>query len=196
MKLVASALLTVLLACSSASPAEPTPSGGPVVGPADAHCGALAQVTSVYACPGGISGRSLAITVRPSHTPDAGLAAYGATMFGTQGGDDDCKYDLGWSADAVRRDADVIFTLNATARATHAPLTGARPSAEVYLDDTHPAPNSGQATTETAPGRFTIGPVRFDRPGRWTVRFHLFEQCADLTADSPHGHGAFFVDVP
>jgi len=30
----------------------------------------------------------------------------------------------------------------------------------------------------------------------WTVRFHLFEECSDAPADSPHGHGAFFFTVP
>jgi hypothetical protein len=32
--------------------------------------------------------------------------------------------------------------------------------------------------------------------GRWNVRFHMYEQCSDLTEDSPHGHITFFVDVP
>lgn len=195
MRLVAPILLAVLVACSSSSPAEPAPSGGPAQGPADTHCGARVQATSVYSCPGGVSGKSLGLGTHPTHAPDAGLGTYGPTMFGTQGGDDDCKYDLSWSA-AIQRDADVTFTLSATARGTHSPLTGARPSAEVYLDDTHPAPNSAQSSSETAPGSFVIGPLRFDRPGRWTVRFHLFEQCAGLAADSPHGRGAFYVDVP
>ena len=38
--------------------------------------------------------------------------------------------------------------------------------------------------------------VRFDAKGRWTVRFHLHEECADEAPDSPHGHIAFFIDVP
>jgi hypothetical protein len=32
-------------------------------------------------------------------------------------------------------------------------------------------------------------------PGKWSVRFHIREDCLD-GADSPHGHGAFFINVP
>jgi hypothetical protein len=37
--------------------------------------------------------------------------------------------------------------------------------------------------------------VRFDASGKWTVRFHFSADCADAV-DSPHGHVAFFVNVP
>ena len=40
------------------------------------------------------------------------------------------------------------------------------------------------------------GPVQFDAPGQWTVRFHLHDNCSDEPADSPHGHAAFFIGVP
>ena len=76
------------------------------------------------------------------------------------------------------------------------PATGANVDIEAFLSDTHPAPNSGVHTTEGPPGTYHIGPVRFDAKGRWTVRFHLHEDCADEAADSPHGHVAFFLDVP
>ena len=33
-------------------------------------------------------------------------------------------------------------------------------------------------------------------PGKWTVRFHFNEICCDVNSDSPHGHAAFFVNVP
>jgi hypothetical protein len=39
------------------------------------------------------------------------------------------------------------------------------------------------------------GPLRFDQPGRWVVRFHFYESCNDSEV-SPHSHVAFFVDVP
>jgi hypothetical protein len=42
---------------------------------------------------------------------------------------------------------------------------------------------------------FQGGPLRFDRSGRWVVRFHFYEDCNDGES-SPHGHIAFFVDVP
>jgi hypothetical protein len=28
------------------------------------------------------------------------------------------------------------------------------------------------------------------------VRFHFYEDCLDLLPDSPHGHAAYFIDVP
>jgi len=36
----------------------------------------------------------------------------------------------------------------------------------------------------------------FDKSGRWVVRFHFFESCSDVPDDSPHGHVAFYIDVP
>jgi hypothetical protein len=41
-----------------------------------------------------------------------------------------------------------------------------------------------------------VGPIVFDQPGKWVVRFHFFENCDDLVEDSPHGHAAFYVQVP
>jgi hypothetical protein len=75
-------------------------------------------------------------------------------------------------------------------------VTGAGLDAEVFLTDKHPAPNSMQATMESGGGSYTIGPVVFDESGTWTVRFHIFENCFDTLPTSPHGHAAFFVDVP
>jgi hypothetical protein len=46
------------------------------------------------------------------------------------------------------------------------------------------------------PGTYSVGPVRFDQAGRWFVRFHFYETCSDAPEDSPHGHVAFWVDVP
>jgi hypothetical protein len=40
------------------------------------------------------------------------------------------------------------------------------------------------------------GPVIFDAPGDWTLRFHLHEECDDTLDDSPHGHAAFHITVP
>ena len=50
-------------------------------------------------------------------------------------------------------------------------------------------------TTETSPGNYTIGPVKFDAAGNWNVRFHFHDECTD-SEESPHGHVAFFVKVP
>jgi hypothetical protein len=49
--------------------------------------------------------------------------------------------------------------------------------------------------TSTA-GTYTLGPLRFDKKGKWTLRYHIRGDCVDLTEDSPHGHVAFFLDVP
>jgi hypothetical protein len=51
-------------------------------------------------------------------------------------------------------------------------------------------------TTETQPGVYTIGPHILDQSGKWYVRFHLFGSCEDTEETSPHGHGAFWVNVP
>ncbi len=88
------------------------------------------------------------------------------------------------------------FTVTAATLADGQPATGANIIAEVYLNDVHPAPNSGQATTEEAGGVYNVGPILFDSAGTWTVRFHLHEDCQDATDDSPHGHAAFFIAVP
>lgn len=191
-------LWLIVPACSSneddgtPSPSLTGPVGGAAAGPSDAHCGTAVQTTSVYACGVSITGKSLG----PQHEPDASVGDYGATMYGTQGSDDACKYDVTWSSTPIRKNVDVTFTINVTARTTRAPVMGAAPDAEVSLGDTHPAPNSNAATNETAAGQYTLGPIHFDEVGRWTVRFHFFEGCVDLTPDSPHGHAAFFVDVP
>jgi hypothetical protein len=162
--------------------------GGPVAGAADTHCslpdgGSRAQPTSQASC-------ALAAGA------DAGTTDYGAPMYNSEADDDDCKYHLKFTATPVYENTDVNFTVTATTKSDGLPATGANLDAEVYLDSTHPAPNSGQHTTESPPGTYKIGPVRFDKAGQWTVRFHLFEQCLDSVPDSPHGHAAFFIDVP
>jgi hypothetical protein len=45
-------------------------------------------------------------------------------------------------------------------------------------------------------GVYEVGPITFDQSGTWVVRFHIFEDCSDAPADSPHGHAAFYLDVP
>ncbi len=123
-------------------------------------------------------------------TPD-----YGPTLSGTEGDDDDCKYHVKWQSTAVSENADVTFQIVATVKKDGSPLAGAKPYAEIYLNETHPAPNTAVATTETTPGTYTIGPVRFDAAGTWNVRFHFHDECND-SEESPHGHAAFFVKVP
>jgi hypothetical protein len=169
-----------------------------VSGPADSHCGATVQSTSAASChPDGGGGGIV--------TPGGG---YGATMDDSAGSDDNCKYDVSWMATTVVENQNVYFQVKATNRTDHSPLTGAAPFAEIFrLQDANPGPsvNGNQTPTETSPGTYVIGPVQFDEPsdagtsttpGYWTVRFHFFETCADVLPTSPHGHAAFYLDIP
>jgi hypothetical protein len=172
-----------LLACGSSNEG---PTGGPVSGAADTHCresdgGVRVQPVNPASC--------LATGA------DAGTD-YGPTMYNAEADDDDCKYHLKFTNTPVRRNTNVNFTVTATVKATGAAATSANVIAEVYLNDTHPAPNTNQKTTEQGGGNYVVGPVQFDATGQWTVRFHLHENCSDEPADSPHGHGAFFINVP
>lgn len=182
----AGAVLAVLvLAANCGAPCSKP--GGPASGSADSHCGSMSQPTSQASChPAADAGLPMS---------DGGTE-YGGPMFGSEGDDDDCKYHLRWTASDVCENHDTTFDLTVTAKSDGSPVTGAQPDLEVFLDDTHPAPNSGMHATDHGGGKYTVGPVRFDASGRWSVRFHLFEQCADLLPDSPHGHAAFYVDVP
>jgi hypothetical protein len=177
-------VVSVLLAVACAG--NSGPAGGPVAGPVDAHCtladgGMQAQPLNPASChlTGGI-----------------GTVDYGPTLHGSEADDDDCKYHVSFTSTPVYENTNVTFTLVATEKATGKPATGANLVAEVFLSATHPAPNSGQKATESPPGTYQIGPVRFDAKGQWTVRFHLREECTEASTDSPHGHVAFYLQVP
>jgi hypothetical protein len=134
--------------------------------------------------------------------------AYGSTHFNTEGNDDDCKYQVSYSATPICENNGTYFIVNASyltrtdADGGLAPLTGASTFAEVCLSSTHLGPTANnrpptgsQVVVEGPPGTYTIGPVEFDAPGDWTVRFHFNEYCCDVADDSPHGHAAFSVTV-
>jgi hypothetical protein len=125
----------------------------------------------------------------------AGTTEYGDTLFNAEGDDDDCKYHVAWTSTAICENTNVTFGLKVTAKVNGSPVTGATPDLEVYLTDTHPGLVSNQASQETSPGNYTIGPVQFDTKGQCTVRFHLFPTGCDQPT-SPHGHAAFYVNVP
>jgi hypothetical protein len=215
--LVAAAAVTT--ACSSTPGASGAgaggaghagPPGGPVAGPADAHCGAKVQPTSAAACHmppgagggtagtgGGMAGMGAGGHSMHGMSGMGGMVmSYGPTLPNAEGDDDDCKYHVKWTSTDVYEDTDVTFTVVGTRKEDGAPLAGADPIAEVYLDDTHPAPSTAAKATEGPPGTYSISPIRFDAPGRWTVRFHFHPECSDMTPDSPHGHAAFYVQVP
>jgi hypothetical protein len=175
------------------------PVGGPVPGAVDSHCndpdaGLIVQPTSTSSC-------------HPTNV-DAGTdtgCGYGTTMFNDEGDDDDCKYHVTWDSTEIRKNEPVYFTVSAVHRTDFSPLTGANTITEVFVQSdpnnpcgsTHPAPNSNPTTTETFPGTYLIGPILFDTSSnQWVVRFHFHEECADLLPDSPHGHAAFYINVP
>jgi hypothetical protein len=125
---------------------------------------------------------------------DAGMVELPGGRPGDEADDDDCKYHVKFTNTCVAQNLDVTFTVTATVRGTNAPLTGAATRPEVFLGASHVSP-SHPTTTENN-GVYTIGPIRFDRPGIWTVRFHFFEDCDDTVEDSKHGHVAFLINVP
>jgi hypothetical protein len=129
---------------------------------------------------------------------DGGLAAsdYGPTMYGSAADDDDCKYYVSWTANPIKENADTTFTVTALRLADMMPATCAGIRPDVSLSINHGVPAPANPSTEIAPGIYQVGPIKFDAPGVWTVRFHLFEECDDGPADSPHGHAAFYVQVP
>jgi hypothetical protein len=193
---------SVLVAACSSKTSDTGSSGGvgatstaaAVAGAADTHCAGQPVVVV-----------DEAVCHNPPADPDAGatptdggampMAEFGATLYNSEGDDDDCKYHAKWQSTTVALNTDVTLSLNVTTLSDNKPLTGAKPYAEIYLSDTHGAPNTPVATTEVAPGSYTIGPVRFDARGTWTVRFHFRSDCDD-SPTSPHGHVAFFVKVP
>jgi hypothetical protein len=131
--------------------------------------------------------------------PDGCAAAYGDTLYNSSGNDDDCKYQTGWTSTPIVRNGNTTLYFGAVHTVDGTPASGAAVAAEVYLPSAnHPSPSGEPVGTETPPGSgaYTIGPVVFDQPGLWTVRFHLHEDCADLLPDSPHGHAAYYINVP
>jgi hypothetical protein len=181
-------VIAVAFACSSGGPSGPT--GNTVIGPLDTHCtladgGVIAQETDPDAC-------------HPPGSEDAGTAEYGPTRYNSESDDDDCKYHVRFSSTAIRERQDVNFTVTATRKTDGTLVTGANVITlpDVFLSETHPAPNTRRTTSEGPPGTYKIGPVRFDAPGRWTTRIHLYEECADVLETSQHGHAAFYIDVP
>ncbi|HEY1696064.1 MAG TPA: hypothetical protein VGG39_28050 [Polyangiaceae bacterium] len=217
--------VVLALACSSKSSggnggtcASP---GSAASGPADDHCdapdgGQIVQVTTVAGCTddggaggggddGGATGDDGGSAGDDGGAVDAGDIGncgdddYGATMYGTSGSDDDCKYNVSWTSTPICENTDVYFTVTATYRTDGSPLTGANARPDIVLDCTHSIPNTpkpADPSPENSPGVYTVGPVSFDKPGRWVVRFHFNETCLDIADDSPHGHAAFWVDVP
>jgi hypothetical protein len=116
-------------------------------------------------------------------------------MYGSEGDDDDCKYHVRWSSTQLCQGGDVYFTVTLTNKSDGKPVTGATPSPDLAIGDVHPGIIEHAKSVEESPGTYKVGPVGFDQSGHWTVRFHFFGDCSDAQ-ESPHGHAAFYVDVP
>jgi hypothetical protein len=116
---------------------------------------------------------------------------------GTSNNDDDCKYKVSFTYDCVQKGmpGTVFLVSLKSSTMNNAPVPGAEPYIEAFLNSTHPA-GGNNLGTEPTPGNYKIGPIVFDQSGKWTVRFHFFPTCSDIPEDSPHGHAAFFIDVP
>jgi hypothetical protein len=219
--LIFSALNALLVAsgCSSDSaPASDTSApGGPVTGALDDHCeGQPVGVADPAACSTPMSPDDEGAGGAGDETAAGGTGGaedcnaahdtgYGATLYNADGDDDDCKYRVSWTSTPIRLNQDVTFTVSAHSKADNSPLEGlttgenALSQVELYIPCVPghfpPFSNSNAKISETAPGVYSAGPIRFDMPGRWVVRFHFYESCLDQET-SPHGHIAFFVDVP
>jgi len=198
-----------LVACGSTPNADAGPGDGgpamcgapgmPSVGAADTHCDpGIVQPTSQASCAG--------LDVDAFTDVDAGVpdCEYGAPLFGASGDDDDCKYHFAWSSTPICQGrAGVFFTVVVTSKVDGSPVTGADMRAETFIPGgtacdaipMHTGPNSFVHLREGPLGTY-VGPIEFDHTGEWNVRFHVFESCSDVPAESPHGHVAFRVTVP
>jgi hypothetical protein len=203
--------------CSSA--------GGPIAGANNEHCvvAGVQQVQVTGKCEGisdaaapaagddssgggDDSGGGDGSAVDAGDNGECGEPGYGVTNYGTSAADDDCKYDVSYKATSICQKQNVYFTVTTKKRAgadggpslsDEAPLIGASVDLEVYSDDcTTIAPNSGQTTVELGNGVYKVGPIQFSKSGKWIVRFHFNACCSDDPVDSPHGHAAFWVNVP
>jgi hypothetical protein len=206
--------------CSSSSGSTPSnadagPPGGPVQGATDSHCAGqpvgvadpAACMTQVESGAGGAADDTTASSAAGAADCDQTHdALYGDTLYNSEGDDDDCKYHASFTVTPIRENEDVTFTVSATNKTTGDPLTplsdGDLPLARVEVYQPCNALRLAPAQDYKAklaqgsmPGTFTAGPFTFDRPGRWVVRFHFYEECIDQDT-SPHGHIAFFLDVP
>jgi len=179
---------TGLDACGSGSAG---PAGGPVSGLADGHCAGVTPIA--------VNQASCHPAVVPADPPPAEADA--PVLYNAEGDDDDCKYHVSFTTTPVRLNQAATFDVTATLLASPGtPATGANIAIESYLADNlfHvlSALPPDAAENPAGSGHYKVTPVKFDASGRWVLRFHLYEDCSDLSEDSPHGHVAFYVDVP
>lgn len=188
------ALVVPCLACSE-DERQGGECGGPVVGTNEAHC-ENADGTPIEQAIGTCStGADAAMGEEHEHEEEEEHEPF----FGRESVDDNCKYRVSFQNTCVAVDRPVTFTLSLTRLFDGMPGAGAEPSfPEVFLADdlTHISPSNDIRAEETSPGVYEVGPIVFDRTGRWVIRFHYFDTCSALPVDSPHSHAAFYIDVP
>jgi len=196
---------------SSSGTGADSPSGV-VIGPLDNHCTAsdgglriqpigVCQVDDLTTVPASTASCNVSFNTDGGAATGDGdggvpISDYGPTMYGSAADDDDCKYFVSWTATPIKEKADTYFTVTALRLADMMPASCAGVRPDVELSISHGAPAPRNPSTEIAPGVYRVGPIKFDAPGIWTVRFHFFEECSDTPEDSPHGHAAFYVKVP
>ena len=87
-----------------------------------------------------------------------------------------------------------LLCLDCAGEASMPQVTGAMTAPEVFLSDTHPAPNSGASTTESPPGTYVIGPVKFDEAGTILLYNRYEARMSRLPPERVVGRG-FFLDI-
>ncbi len=169
--------------------------GKPATGTNDAkHC--IADDGGVIKQATGACVKDVDAAAPPPPDGDAAVSDYGDTLYGLEGDDDDCKYHVSYTVPPICEKEGVTFTATVTKTVDGKPVTGAYPYLEATLNDLPSSSAVQQSYRETTPGVYTVGPIVFDKAGKWVARFHFFEDCSDEPEDSPHGHIAFYIDVP
>jgi hypothetical protein len=188
----------VVQGCSSdESPANPADSGTQTDGGSCTGGGGPDPGMAVDHCMGTFQETGMCMSAPPDggEEGDGGAEPEPDTNVGREADDDDCKYHVSFTNDCVLKGGTgTTFTVTLkSATGTKALVPNAKTSAEAFIGN-HPAdvPDG----VETSPGVYKVGPIVFDQGGKWTVRFHFFEDCSDVPEDSPHGHAAFFINVP
>jgi hypothetical protein len=163
----------------------PCPAGGDATaGPPETHCGAqVVRIDPAQCHP--TPGEAV-----PPPSPPAPMRE------AREADDDDCKLHVAWTTEGLCVDGGVLLQLIATEKATGTPARDAHPFVDGYLIDqpTIAIDVSQQGSLETAPGMYRIGPIRFPAPGRWVVRFHMYDTCHASQA-SPRAVLPFFADL-
>jgi hypothetical protein len=122
-------------------------------------------------------------------TPDGGRGDGVPPHEGTEADDDNCLYHAKISVPCIERNRDVTLTFDLRNIGTTMPATGAAPEVDAVIGN-HPSASATPMVSEMD-GVYTMGPIVFDRAGRWTLTFHVYD-----AAPAKHSHVSFYVDVP